>query len=128
MSNLVTQLEDSIKALINRMFPLLVAEELKKLAKETNHSIGGMKRDEILRLKKEGIHNAEIARRVGCQPSYVYTVLKSEKVNGAAAPAPTAPTTMKAALELHGSKTAAAKALGMAESTFRGRLAKELAA
>ena len=126
MSNLVYQLEDSIKALVNRMFPLFVAEELKKLAKENNLATGGVKRDEILRLKKEGVHNAEIARRVGCQPSYVYTVLKSDKANEVATPA--APMTMKAALELHGSKTAAAKALGMAESTFRGRLAKELAA
>ena len=131
MTDITAQLHDTVLAAVRKVFPLMVAEELRKLSNGAARSgkPNGEVRERIVALLKEGKRPSEIADEIGCAVGYVFKIRKGslgyvdgDKTVGAA-PAVHGP--MQAALNKHGNKRAAAKSLGMAETTYRERLKAE---
>lgn len=122
-----SEFKSTIETAVKKMFPLLVAAELAKLSSGGSTEKPKLKKGsikiEIMKLHETGMSNADIARQLDTSQPYVSVV-----VNGKSTKALSKLGTMQEALSLHGSKIAAAKALGIPRQTFSDRLAKELAA
>jgi AraC-like DNA-binding protein len=125
LTPLVKEFEASVHKAVQEFFPVLVAQELVKI-RGLNHNQSGVVIDRalVVSLRAQKMTQSQIARQLNCSQAAVSRILREE---AGKAPA-TSDTPMKLALEKHGSKRAAAKALGVAETTYRERLAKELAA
>ncbi len=118
-SDIERDLTAKLTKAVHDVWPALVANELMKLQGESRPRTRDQ--DELLaqcqKLRAEGKSQAEIAKILGTSQPNISRVMRASK-NGVSGP-------MKAALAKHGSRTAAAKALGLPRQTFSDRLAKE---
>jgi len=120
--------------LVRKIWPMLVANELMKIDPSLRGGDSSL-RDRVLELRAQGLTQSAIANAVGCTQGHVSHLLsgkigtshKTKAEPQIKAAILDGSVSYQAMLEKHGGKRAAAKAMGLAESTFRDRLAKELA-
>ena len=133
MDKIVTEFEASLRQLVAQFFPKLVALMILAEQKVQAHSPAQWLA-KINELRAAGVKAVDIAEQLGISYNYVFALQRQQR-EGKLIPAASTKAVASSAngslaevLAKHGSKKAAAKALGMAESTFRDRLAKEKAA
>lgn len=128
----IRSFQSDMLGLVRKLWPTLVAQELMKLQSKPND-----RHEKIFELRRQGLTQTAIAEQLGLSQGHISNILKasaapkpakSSKPSGESTVPVEITISFKDALAKHGTKAAAARALGIAESTFRDRLAKELAA
>lgn len=138
---LVEQFTKAITRTVNDYWPALVASELAKLGGNVPAPRSYVQDDkarearlaQILKLRKQGLSQSQIGEKLGLKQPTISQLLKKASASKdpktvaskTASKKPASKTPLADALKKHGSRTLAAKALGLARQTFSDRLAKE---
>lgn len=136
LDSIANDFKIQLTATVNKFFPKLVTAELAKLhqPKRKLRKSADVAKD-ARKLRAKGLSQGQIAERLGVKQPYISVLLKDGKARTgdtsrsksrtvSKVSKPTS-TLQKALIKSNGNKRAAAKSLGIAESTFRDRLRAE---
>lgn len=132
--SLAAEFKTKLTATVEKIFPKLVTAELAKLhqPKRKLRKSADVAKD-ARKLRAKGLSQGQIAERLGVKQPYISVLLKDGKArtgdtsHSKSRKSSVKPTSVlqKALIKSNGNKRAAAKSLGIAESTFRDRLRAE---